>query len=306
MSPPFIDDKHEIGLIMKQPDFRQIPFDTFAIVALFILCTQAMAHGTAGSRLENVNHALEHRPGDAGLFLKRGRIYQEEKLWDKAMADYKQARQLDKNLHEVDYWTGMLYFEQRDYAVAERYLREYIKLSDSPLGQSALGDLYAQTGSFRMSAIHYDKAIKLDANPPPGLYLKRARVLMKAHAPPIPPELLNSIVTGIDRGIARHGELVAYLQLLIELYENNGDYRRALDTFARLPENIQAAPTWQLTRADLLLKAGDKNAAALGYAAAIEAVKRLPEHRRNVNANMEVKQRAVLALNLLEHARESE
>lgn len=290
---------------MKQPDFRQALFDTFAIVALFILSTQAMAHGTAASRLENVNHALEHHPGDAGLFLKRGRIYQEEKLWDKAMADYEQARQLDKNLQELDYWTGTLYLERRDYPAAERYLQEYIKLSGSPLGHGALAELYAQTGRFKMSALHYDKAIKLDDNPPPGLYLKRARVLMRIHASPMLPELLNSIVTGIDQGIARHGELVTYLELLIELYEDNGDYRRALDTFARLPESLQATPAWRLTRADLLLKAGDENAAALEYAAAIEAVERLPEHRRNVNANAEVKQRAVLALNRLEHVRES-
>lgn len=291
---------------MKRLNFERILFHVFAIVALFAVCTQVMAHGTVGNRMDDVNHALEHSPNDAKLFLKRGRIHQEKKSWDKAMADYQRARQLDKDLHEVAYWTGMLYFEQRDYVTAERHLREYIKLSDSPLGHTALGELYLQAGKPKMSAIHYDKAVKLDINPPPGLYLKRARSLMLSHAVPLPGELLHSIVSGVDQGIARHGELVTYLELLIDLYGKNGDYRRALDTITRLPGNLQTAPVWRLSKADLLLKAGDKESAMTAYFAAIEAVEQLPAHRRNVKANAEVEQEARLALNRLEEKRQAE
>lgn len=284
---------------MKRPNFEEILINIFAVVALCMFCAQAMAHGTVGNRMDDVNHALEHSPNDARLFLKRGRIHQEKRSWAKAMADYERARQLDKDLHEVVYWTGMLYFEQQDHATAERHLWEYIKLSDSPLGHTALGELYLQTGKFKMSALHYDKAIKLDVNPPPGLFLKRARSLMRANTVPLPAELLHSVVAGIDQGIARHGEMVTYLELLVDLYDRNGDYRRAVDTIGRLPESLQTAPTWQLRKADLLLKAGDEKLAATVYLKTIEAVEQLPEYRRNVKANAKVEQQARLALDRL-------
>jgi tetratricopeptide (TPR) repeat protein len=285
---------------MEQTKRGGILFNVFIIFIIQAGCAQAMAHGTVGNRMADVNHALEHDPEDARLYMERGRIHQEKQRWDEALADYGRAQLLDKNLHEVVYWTGMLWFERLEYPVAEQLLQKYVSLSDSPRGHTALGELYAQTGKPEMSAHHYDIAIKLDSTPSPGLYLQRARALMQAH--PLSPSIghLNGIVAGIDEGIARHGELATYLELLIELYDRNGEYRRALDTIARLPASLQTTPAWQLSKADLLFKSGDNKSATASYLAAIRAVEQLPEHRRNVKANVVVKQEARFALDRLE------
>lgn len=275
-------------------------FDKLAFLVLLALCLDALAHGTVGNRMADVNHALEHSPNDAKLYLERGRIHQEKKRWEEALADYERARQLDKDLHAAVYWTGMLWFERQEYRAAEQLLQKYAGLSDSPQGHSALGELYMQTDKPEISAQHYDKAIKLDTDPPPGLYLMRARALMQAQPVASSAAYLNGIVAGIGEGIARHGELATYLELLIELYDRNGDYRRALDTVARLPESLRQAPAWQLSKAGLLIKAGDRKSAVTAYHDAIAAVERLPEHRRNVKANADVRQEAQVALERLE------
>lgn len=285
---------------MKQLNFGSILLNVLAILVLLTMWAQAFAHGTVGNRMADVNHALEHDPDDARLYMERGRIHQEKQRWSEALADYDRARQLDKNLHEAVYWTGLLWFERLEYPVAEQLLQKYVSLTDSPQGHTALGELYMQTDKPELSAQHYDKAIKLDITPPPGLYLKRARALMQAQ--PVAPsaKYLKDIVTGIDEGIDRHGELATYLELLIELYDRNGDYRQALDTVARLPSSLRQSPAWQLRKAELQLKAGDKKSATTTYLEVIDAVERLPEHRRNVKANIEVKQEAQLALTKLE------
>jgi hypothetical protein len=128
---------------------------------------------------------------------------------------------------------------------------------------------------------------------------------MQAH--PLSPSAahLNGIVAGVDEGIARHGELITYLELLIELYDRNGEYRRALDTVGRLPAGLQTTPAWQLSKADLLFKSGDNKSATASYLAAIEAVEQLPQHRRNVKANAAVKQEASLALERLESGQQT-
>jgi predicted Zn-dependent protease len=162
-----------------------------------------------------------------------------------------------------------------------------------------------QTGRPAIAAVHYDKSIVLDVNPTPGLYLKRARALMQARPAPLPPQELDGIVAGIDRGIARHGELVTYLELLIELYAANGGHRRALDTIARLPERVRTTPVWQMRRAELLLQAGEKESAAVAYHAVIEAVEQLPPYRRDVKANTDARQQAQLALQRLDSGRKT-
>lgn len=281
-----------------------ILFYGLGMLALLAVCMQAAAHGTVGNRMDDVNHALEHDAHDAKLYLKRGRIHQEKQAWDRALADYERAQRLDQNLYEVGYWTGMLYFERQEYETAEQHFKRYIKLSDSPQGHIALGELYLQTGKPEQSARHYDKAIALDVNPAPVLYLKRARALQQARPAPLTAGYLNTVVTGIDEGIARHGGLATYLEFLVGLYEANGDCRRALDTIARLPESLRSSPAWQFTRAGLLLKSGDREAAGAAYQAAIAAVEQLPEHRRNVKANTAVKQQAQLALHRLDKSRQ--
>lgn len=281
-------------------------FYVLGILALMAVYVQASAHGTVGNRMDDVNHALEHDPRDAKLYLKRGRIHQEKQAWDRALADYERALQLDRKLHEVVYWQGMLHFERAEYEAAEQLFRKYTKFSDSPQGHIALGELYLQTARPEPAARHFGKAVRLDVNPAPVLYLKRARALRQARTAPLPAGYLNDIVAGIDEGIARHGELATYLEFLVELYEANGDYPRALATIERLPAKLRSTPAWRLSRAELLLKAGDRASAGAAYRAAIAAVEQLPEHRRNVKANAGVKQQAQLALHRLESKQETE
>jgi tetratricopeptide (TPR) repeat protein len=281
-------------------------FHVLGMLALMAVCVQTAAHGTVGNRMDDVNHALEHDPKDAKLYLKRGRIHQEKQAWDKALADYERALQLDRKLHEVVYWKGMLHFERAEYGIAEQQFKKYIGLSDSPQGHIALGELYLQTARPELSARHYDQSVRLDVNPAPVLYLKRARALQQAQPAPLSAGYLNAIVAGIDEGIARHGELATYLEFLVGLYEANGDYARALATIERLHGKLRSTPAWQLVRAELLLKAGDKESAAAAYQAAITAVEQLPDHRSNVKANAEVKQQAQLALHRLESNRQTE
>lgn len=286
---------------MNIPHLMHHFFNIIFIFVLFSSIKPAMPHGTADSRMDEVNHALQHHPKSARLYLKRGRIHQERQNTDKAMADYQHARQLDKNLHETIYWIGMLNLEEQNYSSAEKHLQEYIHLSNSPLGHISLADLYKLTGKYALASKHYDTAIQLDDNPPPSLFLDRAETLAQTHPLPLPVKLIGTVVSGIQQGMARHGELATYLEFLIHMYQNNGDYHHALSTITRLPKNLRATPLWQFKKADLLLKNGDKKLAEEAYHAAIDSVEKLPEHRRNVKAVSDVYQKAQLALNRLQH-----
>lgn len=265
-------------------------------IITFFYTSMALAHGTIGSRLDNLEHQLEESPNDAHLYLARGRLYQERHNQAAALLDYQRAENIDPRLYAVQYWRGLLYLEHGFLDDALTTLNQYVQLTDAAKGYAALAKVYWQQHAFRLSANAWDKAIAKDGNASPAMYHQRAQALMQLQALPYSKSLLAEIVAGIEAGIVKQGPLSSYLTLLVDVFSRNHHYQAALVTLERLPTNLLTSPQWKVKKAEMLALMGHKDEALKAYEETLVTLDSLPIHKQTLNINLKIKQQAMNGL----------
>ncbi|MCL1126241.1 tetratricopeptide repeat protein [Shewanella surugensis] len=282
--------------------FRNIRLSSMSVklLSLSVACcfysSGILAHGTSGSRLDNLEHQLAITPNDATLYLARGRLYQERHNMKAALMDYRQAVKIDPDLHAVKYWQGLLYLEQGGYDDAVKTLSQYVTLTDSSKGYAALAKVYWQQNAFRTSVDAWDKAIAKETNASPAMYHQRAQALMQTQALPYSKALLAEIVAGIEVGIVKQGPISSYLTLLVDVFSRNDQHQAALVTLARLPPDLLASPQWKVKKAEMLALIGNREEAIKAYEETLVTLDRLPVYKKNLTINQAIKQQAMAGL----------
>ncbi|WP_299494874.1 hypothetical protein [uncultured Shewanella sp.] len=263
---------------------------------VFLYCSALLAHGTSSSRLEQLQHELAHHPNDASLYIARGRLYQERHNMHLAFEDYQRAAKLKPDWPATDYWLGLLYLEQEQYSLALAQLTRYVALTDAVKGYVGLAKLHAKQKHFRLSVNAWSQAISKDANASPAMYHQRAQALMKMETLPYSSVLLTEIVMGLEAGIIQHGPIASYLSLLVNVYDKNQQYFKALKALERLPSNLLMSPQWKVKKAQLLLLTGNKALASQVYNEALIAFNSLPSYKQKLTINQSVKRQVIQGL----------
>ncbi|WP_298772807.1 hypothetical protein [uncultured Shewanella sp.] len=264
--------------------------------SVFTYSSSLLAHGTSISRLEQLQHELSHHPNDANLYIARGRLYQERHEMHLAFEDYQRAAKLKPHWPDVQYWLGLLYLEQEKYSLALTSLNQYTVRSNAAKGHAVLARLYAQQKAFRLSANAWNEAIVKDGNPSPAMYHERALALMKMQTLPYSSALLAEIVMGLEAGMAQHGPIASYLTLLVDIYERNQLYQKALMTLERLPSNLLKSPKWKVKKAKMLALAGEQEKAIKVYQEALMALDILPRDKQALSINKVMKKQVIKAI----------
>jgi tetratricopeptide (TPR) repeat protein len=259
---------------------------------LLLLAQSLCAHGTRDVRIQELNQQLKQNPNNAELYLQRGRVWIDSQVWSHALDDTLRAERIQPELHEALYWQGYIHYRTQKFTQAKQCLERYITLApQSPAGHTTLAQVHTEQKNYALAAQHFDLAIAADSNPQPQRYIERYRVL-RLMQPANPARIEN----GLKEGVARHGEIINLLELLVEWHQHQGQWTEALAWLNRYPEPLRQTPQWWLAKGHLLKHKGDTSEAQKAYQTVIDNLALLSEHKRSLRPFIQAKQEAEAAL----------
>ena len=255
--------------------------------ALVAVPYSAWAHPEILDRLEALDQEIAAAPDSALLYLKRGELFRRHGEVDRARDDFEHARSLDPKLIAVDYHMGRLWLDVGEPLRARAHLDRY--LAARPLDPDAFlvrARAATRLGDASQAVEDLSRVIALTQQPTADLFVERARTQMSQG-----PKGLEAAARGVAEGLVRLGPLVSLVDLAVEIDVARGAPLAALDHLRLLPDKLKAHPKWLARRADLLLQAGRKDEAVVGYEQAMAAIQTLPNSRRSSRAMLALKVR---------------
>jgi tetratricopeptide (TPR) repeat protein len=241
---------------------------------LLILATQARANADPITALRYDQQLVAQYPRDERAHFALGLAYFAQEEYDKAIAEFEQAIQVDSGFSPGYNMIGYAYRPVGKYAEAEAAFTKYIQLiPDDPNPYDSYAELLMKTGRFDESIAQYEKALSIDP------HFSASRV-------------------GIAADHMFKGEYVQAIGTAQRLYDaarDDGDRRLAL--LSQAVTNVDAGKTEQALQAltaeyaldariadtaamaaddvalgDVLLDAGKPNAARASYAQALDLI----------------------------------
>ena len=127
--------------------------------------------------VEHLERAIRLRPDYAPAINSLGNVYAAQQKWDKAIEAYE--RIVDDAFYGTPYFPlsnmGLAYYHKKDYAKAEKYLLEALKLSPDFINAlGGLGATYNALGRYAEAAAKLERAVKKDPKSAP-LHFELAR-----------------------------------------------------------------------------------------------------------------------------------
>jgi tetratricopeptide (TPR) repeat protein len=224
------------------------------------------AHPEIEDALSRLNPQIAAQPTDASLYLERGLLYARHDDWVTAESNYLRAAELAPNHPRLPQALGTV-------ALATGRVREACGYFDAAL---AIDPKDAEARVFRARArvalqnrsaaiADLNAALALIAQPPPELFLERARLLAPADA-----------IRSLDEGIERLGPAVTLHLRALELEEQLGRINAAVARVDRIAAESERSEVWLKRRGDILSRAGRQAEARAAYAEALAAISALP------------------------------
>ena len=213
----------------------------------------ASAHPGASATIEHYSHEIEDDPKNQRLYILRGIAYSNDALYDKALADFKQAEKLgDPVLVSCD--LGVLHYRKGEFELALGSLDRYLErvpaggrgycLEYRARARRESGDLAGSIRDFR-------RVIELEPRPNPGHYVSVATMLSESGESGIDEALVI-----LDAGIAKLGLNPQLQHHAIELELKRQRPDRALARGEALRPILGDSPEWKVDMAELYLLSG--------------------------------------------------
>ena len=249
----------------------------------------AEGHGALHERIAALSERLEQQPTNARLYLQRGELHRLHESWDAALADYDRAAQLDPELEAVDVSRGVLGLEADRPTLALPPLdRVLMRSPDHARARLIRARVLVRLERYEAAARDYSRAIRF--LPKPDHYLERAQALAA-----LGEDHVASAIRGLDEGLERLGPIPTLQLYAVDLELRLRHYDRALARLDPL-SGLVGQPSWLVRRAEILEQAGRPDQARTAYAAALDAVRQLPAHRRQTDAASELESRLLAVL----------
>ena len=266
-------------LTRKRP--RLFPYLSLSLLVCW--ATQAAplwAHGELRDRIMLATREIEQHPNDAQLYFKRGELYGFHEDWDLAAADLERARNLDPQLHLVEFARGKLMHRAGRSQSAREILDAYIaEHPDVVQARLVRAQVLVELDDTLAAVEDYSFALARVSDPQPENYLERAKAL--AHSGE---DYLDRAIASLDEGIARLGPLITLQLYAIELELSKKNYQGALNRLDQITEKAQRKEKWLAQRGDILRQAGELDQARAAYAESLSHIARLPKSRRGTPA----------------------
>ncbi|MPQ43864.1 tetratricopeptide repeat protein [Clostridium tarantellae] len=114
--------------------------------------------------LKIIKKSIKLNSKDEKLFLLRGKCYEEEEIWDSALADYIKAYELNENCVEAILKIGFSFMEDGDYNEALNYFEKANMLKEDNKSNFAISSAYYELGDYEKALKHIDRAIEIKDN----------------------------------------------------------------------------------------------------------------------------------------------
>jgi len=258
----------------------------------------AWAHLGIDEQIQAVTSEIEKDPQDPTLYLRRGELHRIHRDWDKAEADYLEARKLDSDLAAVDFCLGRMKLQSDRPAEAKPALERYLaRRPDDPEGWVTQGRTLAKLGEYVAAAEAFTHAVEHSGRDRqrPEYYLERARALQAAG-----PKHYDEAIRGLDEGLERLGQPVVLQDLAIDLELALRQYDNALARLETLAARSPRKETWLVRKAEILESAGRSAQARDAYLKTLDAIAELPDSRQHNRAVEQLEARARTALQRLD------
>lgn len=259
----------------------------------------AQAHPDLEWQISKITERIEAAPRDAQLYLQRGELHREHRDWPAAEADFRRARALQPDLAAVDFYIGQLKLDADLPKQAKKALDRFLaKEPDHARARIARARALVRLGQPLAAVRDYDRALEArgkDHRPAPTYYLERAHALADAG-----PEHVDEAVRGLDEGLELLGKPVTLQLYAIELDVKRGRHDAALARLAQIASRANRQESWLMRRGEILESAGRVAEARSAYAAALDALGKLPASRRGSRAMQRLQTRAAAALERLD------
>jgi tetratricopeptide (TPR) repeat protein len=241
----------------------------------------AAAHPEILAEIEGVTRRIEADPASAELYLKRGELYRIDGDWTAAAADYERARQLDPQLHPVEFCTGKMRLEAGDARAALAHLNRFLAVrGDDAEGLALRGRVHVALGEGLAAATDFGRAIERrvaeNEAPPPELYIARSRALLQAGA-----GHADEALSGLAQGLELLARPITLEQEALDVELGAGRTDAALARVERLLATSTLRPEpWLVRRAEILEQAGRPADARRAWRTALDALEAQPALRR--------------------------
>ena len=261
-----------------------------AVFLIALLAAQtAWAHGAVHEQIRLLEARIARAPGDAELYLERGRLYLEDRHFEEANRDFRRALTLDPRLRAAHYFQGSSRLRSGDAAGAEREARAFLSALGREdrgglmRGYRLLGQSLAEQGRPAEAAEACRSALGQADEPDPGLYRECADAALAASQSP---EALRIL----DEGIGRLGPLTVLEEKAIEIELQAGGTDGALARLDRLAAAGPGRERWLAQKGEVLERAGRSAEARQAFEAALAAIRSLPPGRRKTRSLLRLEQ----------------
>lgn len=121
--------------------------------------------GNPNRRIDYYSSEIQKDPKNHENYIMRGKLYHDQKQYDRAIADYSEVIKLDpKSIYAYKH-RGDAYYSKEDYDRAVADFTQSIKLDPKyPYPYNSRGDAYYSKKDYDRAVADYSEAIKLDPN----------------------------------------------------------------------------------------------------------------------------------------------
>lgn len=245
---------------------------------LAVLATPTVsAHTELETQLDRVSHEIEHRPGEASLYMRRGNLRLRLHDWQGAEQDFALAHDLGTSevRDELGLQRARLFNDAGQAQRAIDELNAYIARHPQhliALRERALA--YAQFGSFEHAIDDLTRLIDCDKRRSPEPWLERARLWIQAGD-------TDAAVMSIEKAQDIFGPLPVFVEFLVDAELDRDGYAAALGYLDDLPEVLATSPRWLWRRGDILARLGRRDEATRAFVRTRHAIMGLSAQRRN-------------------------
>jgi tetratricopeptide (TPR) repeat protein len=263
-----------------------------AVIFSAAVATWAFAHGDLHEQIARVSARIEKEPGSAELFLKRGELHRHHLDWAAAEADYAMAQKLRPEWSDVDLARGKLCLAAGRHEAAVRSLDRFLdRRPDHVEALVTRARTFAAARDFPKAVRDFNRAIDGSPRADPDLYLERAR----AQAAQNERHRIEALA-GLEQGLAKLGPLVTLELACLDIEVELKRYDAALARVNRLAARSPRKETWLARRGEILERAGRNDEARGAFAAALDAIEKLPPRHQSTPAMVALEARVRQAL----------
>ena len=266
----------------------------YLISILFVICAiGTYAHGDLDARIKKITKQIEKDPSNPDLYIKRGELYFQHEEYKNSIVDYEHANALGVSSIALDILFAQSYDKAGKYPIALDYLENVLKQEpDQVVSNRLKGNILVDQQHYLAGAKSLEHALQYSIKKLPEHYVGLATAYRAVESDESNQKAIQTMLAGVKE----LGDLPVFLNHLVSLYQEKGDYENAIKTQSKIIAISKRKEIPYLSRAKLYRLSNNISAAKDDLIFARKSINSLP--RRLLNSDQMIK--LVEEINMIE------